>query len=130
MANDAFYERIGQELADIDAQGLTKRERVLLSPQGAQVRVATPNGERDVLNLCANNYLGLASDERVVEAAIRATRDWGAGLASVRFICGTQLPHKQLEAQMADLQVTLDEVREQEKEARTLLKRSESKNGA
>lgn len=102
MANDAFYERIGQELADIDAQGLTKRERVLLSPQGAQVRVATPDGERDVLNLCANNYLGLASDQRVVDAAIQATRDWGAGLASVRFICGTQLPHKQLEAQIAD----------------------------
>jgi len=102
LANDAFYERIGRELADIDAQGLTKRERVLLSPQGSQVRVATPNGERDVLNLCANNYLGLASDERVVEGAIRATRDWGAGLASVRFICGTQLPHKQLEAQIAD----------------------------
>ncbi len=102
MANDAFYERIGQELADIDAQGLTKRERVLLSPQGGQVRVATPNGERDVLNLCANNYLGLASDERVIDGAIRATRDWGAGLASVRFICGTQLPHKQLEAQIAD----------------------------
>ncbi|MBY8825691.1 glycine C-acetyltransferase [Sphingomonas colocasiae] len=102
MANDAFYERIGQELAEIDAQGLTKRERVLLSPQGSQVRVATPNGERDVLNLCANNYLGLASDARVIDAAIRATRDWGAGLASVRFICGTQLPHKQLEAQIAD----------------------------
>ncbi|MGV3482426.1 MAG: glycine C-acetyltransferase [Sphingobium sp.] len=102
MANDAFYERIGQELADIDAQGLTKRERVLLSPQGAQVRVATPDGERDVLNLCANNYLGLASDQRVIDAAIQATRDWGAGLASVRFICGTQLPHKQLEAQIAD----------------------------
>jgi len=102
LANDAFYERIGQELADIDAQGLTKRERVLLSPQGAQVRVATPDGERDVLNLCANNYLGLASDQRVVDAAIQATRDWGAGLASVRFICGTQLPHKQLEAQIAD----------------------------
>jgi len=102
LANDAFYDRIGRELADIDAQGLTKRERVLLSPQGSQVRVATANGERDVLNLCANNYLGLASDERVVEGAIRATRDWGAGLASVRFICGTQLPHKQLEAQIAD----------------------------
>lgn len=102
MANDAFYERIGRELADIDAQGLTKRERVLLSPQGSQVRVATPNGERDVLNLCANNYLGLASDERVIDGAIRSTRDWGAGLASVRFICGTQLPHKQLEAQIAE----------------------------
>jgi glycine C-acetyltransferase len=102
LANDAFYERIGRELADIDMQGLTKRERVLLSPQGSQVRVTTPNGERDVLNLCANNYLGLASDERVIEGAICATRDWGAGLASVRFICGTQLPHKQLEAQIAD----------------------------
>jgi glycine C-acetyltransferase len=102
LANDAFYERIGRELADIDAQGLTKRERVLLSPQGSQVRVATANGERDVLNLCANNYLGLASDERVIDGAIRATRDWGAGLASVRFICGTQLPHKQLEAQISD----------------------------
>ena len=94
----AFYNRIEAELASIAAEGLTKHERVLQSPQGASVVV---NG-REVLNLCANNYLGLASDPRVVEAGIAATRHRGAGLASVRFICGTQDIHKALEAQIAD----------------------------
>ncbi len=95
---NAFYSRIEAELADIAAQGLTKRERVLQSPQGTNVLV---NG-RGVLNFCANNYLGLANDPRVKNASIEAVRDWGAGLASVRFICGTQQLHKDLEAQVAD----------------------------
>ena len=82
--NDAFYERIHAELRDIDAKGLTKPERVLMSAQGPLVEIA--GSPRPVINLCANNYLGLANDPRVVEASIEATRTWGAGLASVRFI--------------------------------------------
>jgi len=93
----AFYNRIENELAEIAEQGLTKQERVLQSAQGTVVRV---NG-RDLLNFCANNYLGLAADARVIEAGIAATRKWGAGLASVRFICGTQEIHKNLEAEVA-----------------------------
>jgi glycine C-acetyltransferase len=93
-----FHDRIAAELADIDAQGLTKPERVIESRQGPVIRV----GGRDVLNFCANNYLGLAGDERVVQAGIEAQARWGAGTASVRFICGTLGIHKQLERAIAD----------------------------
>ncbi len=72
------------------------------SSQAASVIVEAPDGLRSLINLCANNYLGLASDARVVEASIAATRQWGAGLASVRFICGTQDLHKMLERRVAD----------------------------
>jgi len=97
-----FYARVRDELADIGAQGLTKPERVIMSRQGPQIRVATPQGEREVLNFCANNYLGLAGDERVTDAGIRAAERWGAGTASVRFICGTLGVHKELERAIAD----------------------------
>lgn len=90
---DAFYARIRQELADIDAQGLTKPERVIASRQGPEIQV----GGRTVLNFCANNYLGLAGDARVARAAVAASERWGAGTASVRFICGTLEIHKELE---------------------------------
>jgi len=96
--SSAFYDRISAELADIDAQGLTKPERVIASRQGPVISV---NG-RDVLNFCANNYLGLAGDERVTQAGIRAQQKWGAGTASVRFICGTLEIHKELERAIAD----------------------------
>jgi glycine C-acetyltransferase len=99
---NGFYARIEATLADIDSAGLTKVERVMLSPQAATVIVQTSEGRRPALNLCANNYLGLANDPRVVEAAVEATRTWGAGLASVRFICGTQAIHKELEASIAN----------------------------
>jgi glycine C-acetyltransferase len=95
---DAFYARIRQELADIDAQGLTKPERVIASRQGPEIQV----GGRTVLNFCANNYLGLAGDERVARAAVAAAERWGAGTASVRFICGTLEIHKELERATAD----------------------------
>jgi glycine C-acetyltransferase len=95
---DAFYARIRQELADIDAQGLTKPERVIASRQGPEIQV----GGRAVLNFCANNYLGLAGDERVTRAAVAASERWGAGTASVRFICGTLDIHKELERATAD----------------------------
>ncbi|MEZ4386518.1 MAG: glycine C-acetyltransferase [Candidatus Krumholzibacteriia bacterium] len=86
------------ELAALQEQGLYKDERILESPQGAEITV----GGRTVLNFCANNYLGLASDPRVVEAAKRTLDRWGYGLSSVRFICGTTELHKQLERELAD----------------------------
>ena len=94
----SFYDRITAELIDIDAQGLTKPERVITSRQGPVIEV----GGRQVLNFCANNYLGLAGDERVVQAGIAAQERWGAGTASVRFICGTLEIHKTLERAIAD----------------------------
>ena len=93
-----FHDRIAAELADIDAQGLTKPERVIASRQGPVIQV----GGREVLNFCANNYLGLAGDERVTQAGIAAQERWGAGTASVRFICGTLEIHKELERAITD----------------------------
>lgn len=93
-----FYERIQRELSGMDDAGLMKPEHVLTTPQGGVVGIKG----RQVINLCANNYLGLANDPRVIDAAIEATRRWGAGLASVRFICGTQEIHKELEHAIAD----------------------------
>ncbi len=97
-SNMAFYDRMRAELADIDVQGLTKPERIIASRQGPVIKV----GSRDVLNFCANNYLGLAGDERVSLAGIAAQEKWGAGTASVRFICGTLEIHKELERSIAD----------------------------
>lgn len=88
-------DRLRRSLAEIDAAGLTKRERVLTTPQGATVGVA--GRPRPALNLCANNYLGLANHPAVVAAAHAALDRYGFGLASVRFICGTQVVHKELE---------------------------------
>ncbi|MBB4840280.1 glycine C-acetyltransferase [Sphingomonas kyeonggiensis] len=93
-----FYSRVAETLTGLERDGLMKPERVLGSAQGGEVTI----GGKPVINLCANNYLGLASDPRVVEGAIEATRRWGAGLASVRFICGTQEIHKELERSIAD----------------------------
>ncbi|PZO36215.1 MAG: glycine C-acetyltransferase [Alphaproteobacteria bacterium] len=93
-----FHARIATELTDIEAQGLTKPERVIASRQGPVIKV----GGRDVLNFCANNYLGLGGDQRVVDAANAATEQRGAGTASVRFICGTLDIHKELERSVAD----------------------------
>ena len=97
MADD-FYGRVRATLQDIDSQGLTKPERVIASRQGPVIQV----GGRSVLNFCANNYLGLAGDERVTQAGIAAQEKWGAGTASVRFICGTLEIHKELERSIAD----------------------------
>jgi len=93
----SFDSWVEQELGNLADFGLMKPERVLGSPQGSRV---SWNG-RELINLCANNYLGLANDPRVVEASIDATRKWGAGLASVRFICGTQEIHKEMERAIA-----------------------------
>jgi glycine C-acetyltransferase len=88
---------LAAELASLRDQGLYKDERVLEGPQGAEVTV----GGKTVLNFCANNYLGLASDPRVVEAAKRTLDEWSYGLSSVRFICGTTALHKRLEQELA-----------------------------
>jgi len=94
----SYREHILKTLADIGAQGLTKRERVISTPQGAHIAVA---GGARVLNFCANNYLGLADHPAIVGAAHAALDRWGYGVASVRFICGTQQIHKDLEARLS-----------------------------
>jgi len=93
----ALPSRLTAELEALRSQGLYKRERVLTSPQSGVVRT----GDRDVINLCANNYLGLANHPAVREAAHRALDRFGFGMASVRFICGTQSVHKELEERLA-----------------------------
>ena len=95
------------KIRGIESAGLFKRERLIESPQEAEVRVAS---EKPVLNLCANNYLGLANHPAVVEAAREALQRWGYGLASVRFICGTQTIHKQLEARLSEFLGTEDTI--------------------
>ena len=98
---------LAAELDAIREAGLSKDERVLVSPQGARVAVA---GGREVLNFCANNYLGLANDPRVVRAARDSYERWGYGLSSVRFICGTQELHKRLEAKLSTFLGTEDSI--------------------
>ena len=95
----AIQERLAKELTDIRDAGLFKHERVISTPQDAHVRVGADNTQ--VLNLCANNYLGLAEHPDVLGAARDALDRWGYGLASVRFICGTQGIHKQLEGSLS-----------------------------
>ena len=94
----SVQQEISGELDEIRSAGLFKTERVIDSPQGPNIRVADG---KEVLNLCANNYLGLADDPRIVAAAKEALDRWGYGLASVRFICGTQDLHKQLEQRIS-----------------------------
>ena len=93
-----FKNHLERQLDDIEQQGLTKSERILQSAQGKSVRVEN----RQVLNLCANNYLGLAQHPDVIAAAKAGLDRWGYGLASVRFICGTQSIHKELEQKLSD----------------------------
>ena len=97
MAYRSFKKIITEQLAEIRSAGLYKTERQLLGPQGAEIRVAQRQGQGEVLNLCANNYLGLANHPDVLRAAADGLRQYGYGMASVRFICGTQDLHKRLE---------------------------------
>src|SRR5258708_8285963 len=99
--------QIAEELGQIREQGLFKNERVMPSLQGDSVVVA---GGEQVLNLCANNYLGLADDPRIIHAAKDALNRWGFGMASVRFICGTQDVHKQLERRISEFLGTGDTI--------------------
>jgi len=103
---DSMRTDLTRQLQEIRDAGLWKPERVIGSPQGANVAVL----DREVLNFCANNYLGLADDPRVVAAAHEALDRWGYGLASVRFICGTQEIHKELESALSDFLGTEDTI--------------------
>ncbi|WP_329788434.1 glycine C-acetyltransferase [Lentzea sp. DG1S-22] len=94
-------------IGEIREAGLYKSERVIGTPQNAAVRVGSGD---EVLNFCANNYLGLADHPKLVEAAKKALDDWGFGMASVRFICGTQEPHKELERKLSEFLGTDDTI--------------------
>jgi glycine C-acetyltransferase len=107
MPYDRFQEHLAGQLQQIRQAGLFKTERVITSPQQARVSVGSRTG---LLNLCANNYLGLAGHPAVRQAAARALDEWGYGMASVRFICGTQQLHKQLEAALSEFLGTDDTV--------------------
>ena len=102
-----FKAHLAEQLGAIQAAGTCKNERVIVTPQGTTIRVADG---KPVLNLCANNYLGLAQHPAVAAAAKAALDQWGYGLASVRFICGTQGVHKQLEAALSDFLGTEDTI--------------------
>ncbi|MDT8410320.1 MAG: glycine C-acetyltransferase [Wenzhouxiangellaceae bacterium] len=107
MSDEATFKRLQAELEQIEADGLYKRERRITTPQ----RVAIETAERgEVLNFCANNYLGLADDPRIIDAARQALDDHGFGMASVRFICGTQDLHKQLEKVIAEFHGMQDSI--------------------
>lgn len=94
-----FKDELAKKLEAIKAEGLYKDERVIITPQSAAIRVADG---KEVLNFCANNYLGLSNDPRIRAAAVEAMERFGYGLSSVRFICGTQSQHKELERKIAD----------------------------
>lgn len=102
-----FQSFLQQELADIESAGLYKKERIIKTPQKADIRV---NEGEEVLNFCANNYLGLSDHPRLIEAAKKAMDHRGYGMSSVRFICGTQDLHKQLEAEVSEYFRTEDTI--------------------
>jgi glycine C-acetyltransferase len=104
--NESFVQRIAAEIEEIKSAGLFKSERIIESPQGPEIIV---NGKK-VLNFCANNYLGLSSHPRVIEAAKKAIDERGYGMSSVRFICGTQDIHKELERMISEFLGTEDTI--------------------
>jgi glycine C-acetyltransferase len=106
MSSPSFYTRLQQELQEIADAGLFKKERIIESVQGAEITV---NG-KTVLNFCANNYLGLSSHPRVIEAAHKSIDNRGYGMSSVRFICGTQDIHKELEEKLSSFLGTEDTI--------------------
>lgn len=98
MASTSFYAQINQQLADVKTEGLYKSERIIASPQQTAIQV----NHQEVVNFCANNYLGLANHPELIKAAQQGLDSHGFGMASVRFICGTQDIHKQLEASLSE----------------------------
>src|SRR5882724_8553986 len=98
---------ISEQLEEIRRAGLYKNERVITTPQNPHIRVCAGD---EVLNLCANNYLGLSDHPEIVAAARDALDKWGFGLSSVRFICGTQSIHKELEAKISEFLGTEDTI--------------------
>jgi len=106
VASTSFYAQINQQLADIKAEGLYKSERVIASPQQTAIQV----NQQEVINFCANNYLGLANHPELIKAAQQGLDSHGFGMASVRFICGTQDIHKKLEASLSEFLGTEDTI--------------------
>ena len=106
-SRETFYQRLRDELKSVDEQGLFKRERIIASPQNAVITLADGS---EVLNFCANNYLGLSSHPDVLAAAHRTLDERGFGVSSVRFICGTQDIHRQLELRLAEFLHTEDTI--------------------
>ena len=100
--SQSFYDHLNDSLQEIEADGLYKRERVIRSQQFSEIDVTSLEGDSHVLNFCANNYLGLANRPELIEAGKAAMDRYGFGVASVRFICGTQEVHRQLEAALAE----------------------------
>ena len=98
MYSEKLKNQLSDELKSIEDDGLFKKERIITSPQGPEI---TLDSGKKVLNFCANNYLGLSSHPEVIQAAKDALDDYGFGMSSVRFICGTQDIHKALEARIA-----------------------------
>ena len=104
--NENFVKRIAKEVEEVKTAGLYKMERIISSPQGAEITV----NNKTVLNFCANNYLGLSSHPKVIEAAHRSIDSHGYGMSSVRFICGTQDIHKELEKKLSEFVGTDDTI--------------------
>ena len=108
--DQALLDSLAEQTEALKGQGLFKTERQIAGPQQAAIRVSGGDGEQDVLNLCANNYLGLANHPDLIAAAHRALDEFGFGMASVRFICGTQTIHKQLEERVSAFLGTEDTI--------------------
>jgi glycine C-acetyltransferase len=105
--SDSFYQHLGATLQQIRSDGFFKRERQIATPQNSTIKLASG---AEVINFCANNYLGLADDARLIAAAKQGLDQYGFGMASVRFICGTQTSHRELEAALATLLGTEDSI--------------------
>ena len=103
----SIQQRLEKDLHEIKANGLYKTERIITTPQGADIKTTTG---KEVINFCANNYLGLSSHPKVIEAAKKAIDTHGYGMSSVRFICGTQDIHKELEQKIAAFLGTEDTI--------------------
>ena len=105
-----FLDSLAEQTEALKSEGLFKTERLIAGPQQAAIDVQKDGGTDRVLNLCANNYLGLANHPEVIAAAHQALDDYGYGMASVRFICGTQTLHKELEQRISDFLGTEDTI--------------------
>jgi glycine C-acetyltransferase len=108
--NDFFLQSLATQTEDLRGQGLYKQERLISGPQQAAIHVRQNGNETEVINLCANNYLGLANHPEVIKAAHAALDKYGYGMASVRFICGTQTVHKELEDRISEFLGTEDTI--------------------
>lgn len=110
MTDKTIYRRLRAELEALEQEGLYKRERIITSPQSGEIRVALDGKEQPIINLCANNYLGLADHPDIIAAAKATMDEYGYGMASVRFICGTLDLHRELESAIADYLDTDDAI--------------------